>query len=65
MEEFQFDPQIADDIIVGRILRLPTLKDMAQRDGIILDEALWLTVEPKWRWHNALSTEDLKRKLQR
>lgn len=63
MSEWTFDPLIADEIVVGRILRIPTLRAMAQRNGGPLSDALWPSIEPKWKWHDAMSSEELQARL--
>lgn len=65
MDAFQFDPAIADAIIRGRILRLPTLRATAEKAMGRLDNGLWQRLEPRWKWHDAMTKDELERHLQR
>jgi len=62
MGEWAFDPLIARQIIAGRIMRIPTLRGMAEYNGGVMSDRLWQAIEPKWQWHDTISTKELQRR---
>jgi hypothetical protein len=62
MNDRDFDAGIAEAIIQGRILRIPTLRDMASFGGVLPDDKLWRSMEPRWEAHNELSSEELQKR---
>lgn len=62
MDKWTFDPHIAEAIVSGRILRLPTLRAMAEGNSMRMSDLLWEQLEPKWKWHNEMSSEELQRR---
>ena len=61
MDEWTFDPSIAGAIVNGRFLHLPGLRAMAENGLGPISDTLWEKLEPKWRWHDAMSTDELQR----
>lgn len=62
MDDWQFDRDIADAIVTGRILRLPTLRASAEKSMGRMSDLLWSQIEPKWLAHDRLSTEELQQR---
>lgn len=62
MEPYAFDPRIAQEIVTGRLLRLPTLQAMAERNGETLGDKLWEALKPAWEWHDTMSSDELQRR---
>lgn len=62
MNNWTFDPKIAETIVSGRILRLPTLRAIAESNGVRMSDLLWEQLEPRWIWHNEMSSEELQRR---
>lgn len=60
MSDWTFDPRIADAIVTGRLLRIPTLRAMAERNGERVSDRLWAQIEPKWQWHDEMTSDELQ-----
>lgn len=61
VDQWTFDAGIAGAIVNGRILHIPTLRAIAENSLGPISDKLWEQLEPKWRWHDAVSTEELQR----
>ena len=51
MNEWTWDPAIAEAIRTGRMVRIPTLRGMAEYSMGIFSDLVWVQIEPKWQWH--------------
>jgi hypothetical protein len=61
MLEWTLDEAVAEAILTGRALKIPTLRGMAEKNfGRAISDRLWAQLEPKWKWHEALSSEKLR-----
>jgi len=61
MPEWTLDEAVAAAIIAGRTLNIPTLRGMAEKSfGRAISDRLWAQLEPKWKWHDAMSSEELR-----
>ena len=63
MSEWTFDPRIASEIVTGRMLHIPTLRGMLERESGPISDTLWASLQPKWQWHDVMSSEELQRRL--
>jgi hypothetical protein len=61
MAEWTLDEGVAAAIVSGRLLNIPTLRGMAEKSfGRSISDKLWAQLEPKWRWHDTLSSAELE-----
>ena len=61
MPEWTLDEAIAEAILNGRALKIPTLRRIAETNfGRAISDRLWAQLEPKWKWHDAMSSEELR-----
>lgn len=63
MGQWTFDPAIAGVIVNGRVRGTASLRATAEASLGPLSDKLWEQLEPKWRWHETMSTDELQRSL--
>lgn len=59
--QWAFDAEIAGAIVNGRMLRLRSLRAIAENSLGPISDKLWKQLAPKWQWHDSMSTDDLQR----
>jgi hypothetical protein len=61
MTEWTLDEAVAAAIVSGRMSNIPTLRGKAEKSfGRAISDKLWAQLEPKWRWHDAMSSDELE-----
>lgn len=64
MDEWTFDPVVADAILRTRKLGLTSLRETAEYAfDTRLGDADWAILEPIWRWHDAMTSDELEERL--
>ena len=61
MADWSYDPAIAEAIFSGRILRLPSLRSMAEHSLGPISDTLWQQIKAKWQWHDGMTNQELER----
>ena len=60
MANWTIRPAIADAILCGRILKLPTARAIYESQITRVSDELWSSLEPQWQWHFEQSQSDLE-----
>lgn len=63
MDQWSFDPLIANAIVRARTEPVETLREVAKNSiSLRLSDGQWDAMRPRWEWHDSMSSDELQRR---